>query len=141
MTPRKMLLALALFLAVGVTLAQAEGLLESYGKDLPTVEIKGKKMKLLRKGHLEAGDSLQINNVVFEENAKAILVGVGQGEGSDLDLFVTDAKNGSNIGSDTLTDNIPVVEWQTGAGARNTVNIRLLNAGSKAGDFMLLANW
>lgn len=121
----------------GVVLA--DGLDANYGKDLPSVQIKGKEFKILRKGKLDPGKALVLNKVVYEKNAKAIAVAFGKGEGSDFDILVKDA-NGKEIGKDVLLDNVPVVEWNTGDD-RNVVDIILINSGKQGGDYVLLANW
>jgi hypothetical protein len=120
--------------------AYGEGLDVTYGKGLPDFDLKGKTFKVLKKGVLKSGESVELKDVLFEENAKAIAIGIGKGDDSDLDLFVTDSKGGGLIGSDTLLDNIPVVEWNTGAKGR-LVNIRASNAGKADCEYILLANW
>ncbi len=121
--------------------AYADGLLLSYGKSLPTLTLKGKKYKVLRKGELGAKDTLIVENVQFESNAQAIIVGIGKGKGSDLDILVTDSKTRQKIDSDVLKDNVPVAKWNTGVTTRRVVDVRLRNAGSAKASYLLLANW
>lgn len=119
----------------------ADGLDANYGKALPDFKLKGTAFKVLAKGSLKPGEAKDWKNVIFETNAKALLIGLGEGEGADLDMFVTDSKGGGEIGKDVLLDNVPVVEWKTGAADKNVVNIRLQNAGKAECKYVLLANW
>jgi hypothetical protein len=127
----------------------ADGLSADYGKDLPSVydegdkleNLKGKHFKVLKTGVVEPGKDVTITDVVFEENAKCIVVGYGRGQDTDLDLFVNVAKGGKEIGKDTKLNNYPVVEWQSGAGDDRKVDIRIHNAGSKNCSYVLLANY
>jgi hypothetical protein len=138
---------LAVILLVGAGRAWAEGLDAEYGKNLPSVydegdkipNLKGKLFKVLKTGVLEPGKSMKVEGVVYEKNASCVALGYGRGQESDLDIYVTDANN-KELGKDVLTDNFPLVEWQSGA-ANNVVTIRVHNAGSKACSFVLLANY
>jgi hypothetical protein len=127
----------------------ADGLSASYAGSLPSVydegdkfeKLKGKHFKVLKTGVLEGDKDVTITDVVFEENAKCTVVGYGRGEGSDLDLFVTVAKGGKEIGKDTALNNTPIVEWQSGGGDDRKVDIRIRNAGTKACSYVVLANY
>lgn len=121
--------------------AHGEGLDATYGKALPDFNLKGKTFKVLDKGNLAGGASKEFKNIIFEKNEKAILIGLGEGAGSDLDMYVIDNKTGKAIGQDILLDNVPVVEWKTGDSDRYVVNIRLSNAGKAPCNYILIANW
>jgi hypothetical protein len=69
-----------------------------------------------------------------------VALGYGRGLDSNLDVVVTAAKGGKELGKDELPDNFPLVAWQSGADS-NVVDIRVQNAGTKACSFVLLANY
>jgi hypothetical protein len=147
MAAKRCLILLGVILLLGAGRAWAEGLDEKYGKDLPSVydegdkipKLKGKLFKVLKTGVLEPGKSMKVEGVVYEKNASCMALGYGRGEDSDLDIYVTESNN-QELGKDVLTDNFPLVAWQSGA-ANNVVTIRVANAGKKACSFVLLANY
>jgi hypothetical protein len=106
-----------------------------------SLPFKGRHFKVLATGVLGANKETVITRVVYENNARCVAVGYARGEGSDLDIYVTDANNGADIDSDVLTDNFPVAEWQSGNGTARLVNIRLRNVGNQACSYVLLGNY
>ena len=142
MFSKRVAIALTLLFSFAAIPAFAEGLALGYGQNLPTETVNGKTYKVLARGVLAPGQSTQLSGVRFESNAFARIVGIGEGPGSDLDIYVNDPATG-NIGSDTLRDNFPIVEWQTGNGlfSRNTADVNIRNAGSGYCTYVILANW
>ena len=149
MLRKRFFVALAATLLLGAGYVWAEGLDVNYGRNLPTVfdegdkipALKGKLLKVLRTGVLGPGQSMTVSKAVFENNARCIVVGYGRGQDSDLDIFVNDSNSGQEIGKDVLLDNFPLVQWKSGVGERNVVDIRVANSGKKACSFVLLANY
>jgi len=140
--------ALTLTLLINAANLRADGIDATYGANLPSVydegdkvpNFKGKEFKVLHTGVLGAGKEFILTRVVYENNAKCFAVGYARGQNSDLDVFVTESDSGNDIDSDTLTDNFPVAEWQSGTGS-NVVNIRVRNVGSQPCSYVLLGNW
>jgi len=141
--------ALTLTVLVSAANIRADGIDANYGNNLPSVydegdkvpNFKGKEFKVLQTGVLGASKEVTISRVVFESNAKCFVVGYGRGQNSDLDVFVTETDSGNVIDSDTLVDNFPVAEWQSGNGTNTVVNIRVRNVGSQPCSYVLLGNW
>jgi hypothetical protein len=148
MAYKRFLVLLTAAILLGAGRGWADGLDANYGKDLPSVfdegdkieKLKGKEFKVLRAGVLEPGKSIAVKGVIYEKNAVCVALGYGRGLDSNLDVVVTAAKGGKELGKDELPDNFPLVAWQSGADS-NVVDIRVQNAGTKACSFVLLANY
>lgn len=120
--------------------SDSRGLVYRQGKGLESIEIEGVTYKVVNEGldQIDPGETLTLENVVFEGGLPATILVVGDGDG-DLDLWVYDGDNGALIGSDTDSSSVCISNWTTRYEGPFTIVVK--NVGNIYEKFYVLANW
>ena len=114
------------------------GLVYRQGHNLPDARIAGHHFKVLTTDYLNPGQSLRMENVIFEAKKPAVVAVIGDGNG-DLDLWVYCGGSGGEIGKDVDATSTCVVQWMPRWEGPFTILIR--NVGRGREKFVVLANW